>query len=298
MGFDPQQGSPKQFGLTSDQKQNPGYLLYLADEILPQLYKGYFWVYVHKPLFVGSGHFHHSLLLDDSVFSASLVGWSWTHVFWGSGNALTSPNCQPAFPTKVMERKASMLAQRGKVGEQTAKAGIRRRCWDVGGGWGGVSTSGFTPLKFNSSPLKIGRAPKRKLIFQSHHFCRGELLNFGGCSWWFSSFQWCVFFLYAFYTKILRKWFKLTHIYSNGWLNHQKVKVLYSQRLLLTSKDTFCFDRLHVITHPLYFFVCISSTNLPLIRWIPSSFFLLGSIGVSIFCFLWSKQLESKNPRP
>ena len=60
VGFDPQQGSPKQFGLTSDQKQNPGYLLYLADEILPQLYKGYFWDSFH------SSHF----LLETRSFSS------------------------------------------------------------------------------------------------------------------------------------------------------------------------------------------------------------------------------------
>ena len=35
-----------------------------------------------------------------------------------------------------------------------------------------------TALKFNSSPLKIGK-PKRKLIFQPSFF-RGELFNFGG----------------------------------------------------------------------------------------------------------------------
>ena len=157
------------------------------------------------------------------------------------------------------------------------------------------------PWNLTVRPLKIGQAPKGKDHLPVPSFFRGELLNFGGVVGGLVVSN-DVFFSYmlftSFYTKILRKWFRLTHIYSNGWLNHQKVKVLYSQRLLLTSKDTFCFDRLHVITHPLYFFVCISSTNLPLIRWIPSSFFLLGSIGVSIFCFLWSKQLESKNPRP
>ena len=36
-------------------------------------------------------------------------------------------------------------------------------------------------LKFNSSPLKIGRAPKgSRIIFLCHPFLKGELLNFGG----------------------------------------------------------------------------------------------------------------------
>ena len=38
----------------------------------------------------------------------------------------------------------------------------------------------FTPLKFNSSPLKIGH-PKRKLIFQSHHFWGAFAVKFRGC---------------------------------------------------------------------------------------------------------------------
>ena len=132
-----------------------------------------------------------------------------THVFWGwkGNNAhLTETASQPAFPTKVMERKASMLAQRGKVGEQTAKAGIR----SVGGGEMlevvevEFPPQGFTPLKFNSSPPKNRPGPKRKLIFQPSFF-RGELLNFGGVVGGLVVSNDVFFFLYAFYTKILRK---------------------------------------------------------------------------------------------
>ena len=42
---------------------------------------------------------------------------------------------------------------------------------------GGVIVT-YTLPKFNSLPLNIGRAPKRKLVFQPPFF-RGELLNFG-----------------------------------------------------------------------------------------------------------------------
>ena len=82
-----------------------------------------------------------------------------------------------------MERKASMLAQRGKVGEQTAKAGSHPS--EVVRFFLEVVEVEFPPQvlhpwKFNSLPLKIGRAPKGKDHLPVPSFFRGELLNFGG----------------------------------------------------------------------------------------------------------------------